>query len=58
MFSILLQYYNYGDIMVDKKAITLAEWVVRDIIGRPKNFSQRIQELVIKGHMYEIQKEK
>lgn len=39
--------------MVVKMGISLSEWVVDDIVGRPKNKSQRIEELLIKGYMAE-----
>jgi hypothetical protein len=36
--------------------VTVDDWVDREIIGESKNRSARVQELLIKGHMAELQK--
>jgi len=33
--------------------ISLPEWVAKEIIGKPKNKSERVQELIIKGYFVE-----
>lgn len=33
--------------------ITLNEWILKEIIGKQNNRSARIEELLVKGHMYE-----
>ena len=34
-------------------AISLPEWIINEIIGETGNKSQRVQELLVKGHMAE-----
>ena len=38
-------------------ALSVPEWVIDDILGNVKNRSGRILELLIKGHMYEKDKQ-
>lgn len=37
--------------------ITVNDWVLKDIIGTPKNKSARTEELIIKGFLAEKEKE-
>lgn len=39
--------------MVKVMTVSLDDWVVDEIIGKNKNRSSRIQELLIKGHISE-----
>jgi hypothetical protein len=39
--------------MAKRITITIPEWVDDQILGKPKNLSGRVQELVIKGYMAE-----
>lgn len=42
--------------MVQRINVSLPEWMVRDMIGNSTNKSERIQELMTKGYMAEVQK--
>lgn len=37
--------------------ITINEWVLRDIVGRQKNRSARIEELLVKGYYADKERE-
>ena len=37
--------------------ISVPDWILEDVIGKTINRSARIQELLLKGHLYEKQKE-
>lgn len=39
--------------MVIKTTISLSEWVYNDMISSSSNKSKRVEELIIKGAMYE-----
>jgi len=43
--------------MVRKLTISLPEWIEDEILNKAKNRSARILELVIKGHLYERDKQ-
>lgn len=38
-------------------AVTVPKWICKEIIGTPNNKSQRVQELLIKGHMFEMREQ-
>lgn len=40
-----------------KLNISISDWVLQEIIGDVRNRSNRIEELIIKGHMAEKDKE-
>jgi hypothetical protein len=39
--------------VVQKISISLKEWILLNVVGTTDNVSARIEELLIKGHLYE-----